>query len=155
SSLSRRASSSSTTASPLESRMSKLRFFTDHLVGRPLADLSVPGAPPGHASAVACGAMAARIPALVLAGWTLFVWATRIRNALGDDDLGGGELAIALLTSIAFTALALAAAVAAWRRRHLTLAVRVLAVVNIVYWPVRVVQIALADHDLGFVLVHA
>jgi len=99
--------------------------------------------------------MAARTPALVLAGWTLFVWATRIRNALGDDDLSGGGLAIALFTSIGFTALGIAVLVAAWQRRHLTLAVRVLAGVSIVYWPVRVVQIALADHDLAFVLVHA
>lgn len=104
---------------------------------------------------VAFEAMAARTPALVLAGWTLFIWATRIRNTFTDDDLDGGALAIALVTSIAFTALALAVLVAAWRRQHLTLAVRVLAAVSIVYWPVRAVQIALADHDLGFVLVHA
>jgi hypothetical protein len=33
--------------------------------------------------------------------------------------------------------------------------VRVVAGVTIVYWPVRVVQIAFADHDAAFVVVHA
>ena len=32
--------------------------------------------------------------------------------------------------------------------------VRVLAAVTAVYWPIRVVQIALADHDAAFVVVH-
>ncbi|HEX7096126.1 MAG TPA: hypothetical protein VF183_09595 [Acidimicrobiales bacterium] len=96
-----------------------------------------------------------RTPALALAAWTVFVWATRIRNALGDDELSGAETAIALTTSVVFVALALAVLVAVVRSSHVRLAVAVLAALSVVYWPVRVVQITLADHSVGFTVVHA
>jgi hypothetical protein len=98
--------------------------------------------------------MRSRTPAFALAGWTLFVWATRIRNALGDDELSGGEKAWAVGVATAFTLGGLAVLIAALRRVRLVPAVRVLAAVTAVYWPIRVVQIALADHDAAFVVVH-
>jgi hypothetical protein len=98
--------------------------------------------------------MSSRVPAFALAGWTLFVWATRIRNALGDDELSTGGKVWAVGVATAFTVGGLAVLVAALRRSHLTTAVRVLAAVTVVYWPVRVVQIALADHGAAFVVVH-
>ena len=95
-----------------------------------------------------------RAPVFALAGWTLFVWATRIRNALGDDELSGGSKALAVTVATLFTLGGLAVLVTAIRRRHMTTAVRALAAFTIVYWPVRVVQIIAADHDAAFTLVH-
>jgi hypothetical protein len=89
-----------------------------------------------------------------LAGWTLFVWATRIRNALSDDDLSGGSKVVAVTTATLFTLGGLAVLIAAIRRQHLVTAVRALAGFTIVYWPVRVVQIIAADHGAAFTLVH-
>ena len=83
------------------------------------------------------------------------MWGTRIRNAVGDDELSGGETAFAVGVALAFTLGALAVGFAALRRRGLDLAVKVLAAVTVVYWPVRVVQIVLADHGAAFTLVHA
>jgi hypothetical protein len=91
----------------------------------------------------------------VFAGWTLFVWATRIRNALGQDDLSTGGKTVAVGVASAFTVGGIAVLVAALRRARLVAAVRVLAAVTIVYWPIRVVQIVLADHGAAFVAVHA
>ena len=93
--------------------------------------------------------------ALAFAAWTLFMWGTRIRNAFGDDDLSGGDKALALGVALAFTLGALAVGIAALRRRGQDLPVKVLAAVTVVYWPVRVVQIVLADHGVAFTLVHA
>jgi hypothetical protein len=91
----------------------------------------------------------------VLAGWTLFVWATRIRNAAADDDLSAGHKAWAITVAAAFTLGGLAVLVAAIRRDRLVAAVRALGAVAVVYWPIRIVQIALADHSATFVAVHA
>jgi hypothetical protein len=98
--------------------------------------------------------MRSRAPAFALAGWTLFVWATRIRNALGDDELSTGAKAWAVGVATAFTLGGLIVLVAALRRTKVVPAVRALAAVTAVYWPVRVVQIALADHDATFIAVH-
>jgi hypothetical protein len=99
--------------------------------------------------------MRSRVPAIVFGGWLIFCWATRIRNAFGDDDLSAGGKAWAVTVATAFTLGGVAVLFAALRRWHLAAVVRVVAGVTIVYWPVRVVQIALADHDAGFVVVHA
>ena len=96
-----------------------------------------------------------RAPVFALAGWTLFVWATRIRNAMADDDLSGGSKAVAVTVATLFTLGGLAVLIAAIRRTHLAIAVRALAAFTIVYWPVRVVQIIAAGHGVGFTVVHA
>jgi hypothetical protein len=98
--------------------------------------------------------MTLRTSAFSLAGWSVFVWATRIRNALGQDDLSTGGKAVAVGVASAFTVGGIALLVAALRRAQLVAAVRVLAAVTIVYWPIRVVQIVLADHGAAFVAVH-
>jgi hypothetical protein len=99
--------------------------------------------------------MTLRTSAFSLAGWSVFVWATRIRNALGQDDLSTGGKAVAVGVAAAFTLGGVAVLVAALRRAQLVPAVRTLAAVTVVYWPVRMVQIVLADHGAAFVAVHA
>jgi hypothetical protein len=96
-----------------------------------------------------------RTPTLVLAGWTLFVWVTRIRNAMADDSMSGGGKAIAVLTAVAFSALGLATLVTTLRRHpSAPLVVAGLVLLSVVYWPIRVVQIMIHGHSAGFVLVH-
>jgi hypothetical protein len=75
----------------------------------------------------------------VLAGWTAFVWVTRIKNA--DGDVG------ATIIAVAFVALAIAVAV-----RHR--AAIALAAVTIVVWLVRTPMILLHHHDGAFKAVH-
>jgi hypothetical protein len=96
-----------------------------------------------------------RLHAFVFAGWTLFMWATRIRNAVTDDELSTGAKVWAVGVATAFTLGGLAVLVSALRRQHLTPVVRVVAAITIVFWPIRVVQIAFNDHDAAFVVVHA
>jgi hypothetical protein len=97
-----------------------------------------------------------RTPALVLAGWTLFVWVTRIRNAMADDGMSGGGKAVAVLTAVAFSALGLATLVTTLRRHPSAPVVLAgLVLLSVVYWPIRIVQIMIHGHSAGFVLVHA
>ena len=96
-----------------------------------------------------------RRTALLLSAWTLFVWLTRVRNALGDDDLSTAGKAGALVLSASFVVLAglvVEAVVRGQDRRRALVAL--LALWTVVVWPVRVVQIATADHGVGFVVVH-
>lgn len=76
---------------------------------------------------------------LVLAGWTVFVWATRIKNA--DGDVG------AIVIAVGFVALAVAVLI----RRRAAIA---LAAFTIVVWLVRTPMILLHQHDGGFKAVH-
>lgn len=100
-------------------------------------------------------ALTTRVPVFALAGWTLFVWATRIRNALSDDELTGGAKVVSVGVASLFTVGGLVVLVAALRRASFsTVAVKLLAAFTAVYWPIRVVQIAMADHDAAFVAVH-
>jgi hypothetical protein len=78
-----------------------------------------------------------RWPLYVFIGWTVFVWAGRIRN--------GGSVVLAA------TFLVLAAVVL-WRRgRWLT----ALAVWTVGVWVVRTPEILVHDHPVGFKAVHA
>lgn len=87
--------------------------------------------------------------------WTLFVWATRIRNIAEDGDLTTGGRIWRTAIAVGLTALAAGVAVA-WVRRSawLPAAVRVLAVATVVVWTVRGIGILIADHDVGFKVVH-
>ncbi len=52
-----------------------------------------------------------RTDALILrtaAGWTVFVWATRIRNILGDDTHGTGFKAVHIVLAVVSVAFAVA-----------------------------------------------
>ncbi len=105
---------------------------------------------------------AIRFAVPLLAGWSLGVWAARIRNILADD-LVGFELAWRLGLAASFVLLGLWAvrsAVVLWRDGAsdwwfcVSGAVLSLAVLNIVVWPVRAYQIAIGDWSGGFKVVH-
>jgi hypothetical protein len=99
-------------------------------------------------------------PSLALAGWTLLVWTTRIRNIWTDEELSvGGQVGRTAL-AVAFTAFAVVT-IALWVRarrgaphRMAPAVVRAFAVWTVAVWVVRGVQIATADHDGAFVAVH-
>lgn len=94
-----------------------------------------------------------------LAAWSVFVWGTRLRNIFTDDELstsgqlGRGAIAVVFL---------LGAAGLVWllvrRRRGLDGRQRSMVVVfalfTIAYWIVRDLQILVADHSVGFKVVH-
>jgi hypothetical protein len=96
-----------------------------------------------------------RTPVTALGAWTVFLWVTRIKNAIGDDDITRGGRAVALVTSAVFLLAAVAVVAADWRGAPG--AVRLagaFAAVSIVYWVVRAVTIVVRDHPLGFTVVH-
>jgi hypothetical protein len=82
---------------------------------------------------------------LALPLWTLFVWATRIKNVAEQDGSGAGDLVL----PIGFTVLALAALVE--RRRALL----VLAAATVAVWVVRLPLVLVHDHSGAFKVVHA
>ena len=77
-----------------------------------------------------------RWPVYLFVGWTVFVWAGRIRN--------GGSVLLAL----SFLALA---AVALWRRGRWVTA---LAAYTVAVWAIRTPVILVHDHPAGFKVVH-
>jgi hypothetical protein len=83
---------------------------------------------------------------MAFAGWTAFVWLTRIRNAARDGD---SLLPYAL--SVSFLVLAIGVLGTLGRDRRWILG---LAAWTVVVWPVRLVDIATSDHGAGFVIVH-
>jgi len=93
--------------------------------------------------------------ALVLAGWTVFVWTIRIGNVIGDDDLSSGAKAGRVALALSFTALA---AIVVWaallEKARLGAAVGALGVWTLGVWVVRTIGIVGDDHSVGFVLVH-
>ena len=96
-----------------------------------------------------------RTAALVAAGWTAFVWATRVANAVGDDDAGAGEIAGSVLLAVSFLTLAALVAFTAVRRRELLFrSVLALSVWTVAVWAVRTVDIVGSEHGVGFVVVH-
>jgi hypothetical protein len=100
-------------------------------------------------------------PLLVLVAWTLYVWGTRIVNALGDATLSSGGRAFSVGLALTFVALAAAGTVIAtrsWTRPRTPGEVRVLrgfAAWTVVVWAVRVPMILADAHVIGFKVVHA
>jgi len=96
-----------------------------------------------------------RLP-VVFVAWTLLVWATRIDNIVGADDLSGWGRAARLALAGSFLVLGVAATVGIGRAgaRWLVPLLRVLAAWTIAVWGVRAIQIGLGDHAVGFVIVH-
>jgi hypothetical protein len=92
--------------------------------------------------------------------WTLFVWATRVGTAFEQDDLSDAARAGRVGLAISFTVLGVALLGLAWRARGRelrlgeALAIRVTAGWTVGVWAVRGVQIALADHEAAFIVVH-
>lgn len=102
-----------------------------------------------------------RRPRLVLwlfVGWTLFVWANRIRNIWTDDTLTtSGQVGRTMLVA-SFVVPALVLAVTLLRGtwgRWFPAFIRAFAVWTVAVWLVRVVGIALHGHEAAFVVVHA
>jgi hypothetical protein len=93
---------------------------------------------------------------LALVGWTFLVWTTRIANIWRDEALDTGEKLGRTGLAVSFTLLAAAVVVTLWRRagRASLVAVGALAGWTVVVWVVRDVAIVLADHGIGFKVVH-
>lgn len=89
------------------------------------------------------------VVAAALAGWTVFVWGTRVRNIARD-----GGSTVSLLTSLALVALAVVVAVSLVRGGRPRAAVPALAAATIVAWALRTPGILVADHAVGFKVVH-
>lgn len=85
-------------------------------------------------------------PVLALVAWSVFLWLSRLRNVLGNDDLTGWGTAWRVIVVAVFVGLA----IAAWTGRLVT----VLVVWTVAFWVVRGGGILLDDHDIGFTLVH-
>ncbi len=97
-----------------------------------------------------------RLPATIaLCGWTLLVWATRILNILGDDDLSGTQKVGRTLLALSFTGLALAVGHAVYHRTDWrTNIVKSLVIWTIGVWVVRSLGIVTGDHGAAFIAVH-
>lgn len=92
--------------------------------------------------------------------WTLFVWGTRVGTAFEQDDLRGLDRVGRVGMAVGFTLAGIALLVVAWRARGRVLTagevlvIRLAAAWTIAVWLVRGVQIALADHEVAFIVVH-
>jgi hypothetical protein len=98
----------------------------------------------------------ARTAAFVLAGWTLFVWTTRIGNIWRDDAASTSSKIGSTALALSFTVLALAVLVAAARRLWSALRPAVLALAGwtTAVWVVRSLTILAGDRSVGFKAVH-
>ncbi len=99
--------------------------------------------------------------ALLFAGWTLFVWVTRIRNAAGDSAASGFSQFVDITLALGFVIPALFLAFATWGDRHDTrpgvlarTTVRYLLIYTVVTWAIRIPVIWLHSHAIGFKVVH-
>ncbi|MDG2111531.1 MAG: hypothetical protein P8N02_02835 [Actinomycetota bacterium] len=91
-----------------------------------------------------------------LVGWTLFLWSSRIRNVLADDDLDAFGLTWRLGAAVIFLAMGLACALWLWKGRPGAISLGVLAGWTVIYWLVRGTGIMLdSNHDAGFKAIHA
>ena len=99
-----------------------------------------------------------RLAVPLLAGWTVFLWLSRIRNVLADDDLSTVEQMWRMVVAVGFIALG-GYALWAWirrrdRPRRLAVSLGILCVWTVAFWIVRGGGIILDDHTLGFTLIH-
>ena len=94
--------------------------------------------------------------AVVLVAWTFLVWTTRIANIWRDTDLDTGEQVGRTALAGSFTLLAVVVVVALRRgpARARFWSVAALAGWSTGVWVVRDARILLADHEVGFKVVH-
>jgi hypothetical protein len=97
-----------------------------------------------------------RWPIVASALWTLFVWVTRVRNAMSDDEMSGGEKTFAGAVSFVFIGAAVTLLLLVLRRRtdQLRTLLPVFAIGTVGWWLVRSVMMLLDDHGWGFRIVH-
>ncbi len=98
------------------------------------------------------GAIQAAWAFWALIAWTIFLWLSRLRNVLVNDELTSGGRAIRIGVVVLFVVLA-GAAVYGYRRAQPVL-VWVLAVWTVGYWLVRGIGILVGDYSVGFKMVH-
>lgn len=97
----------------------------------------------------------------LLVAWTVFVWSNRLVNAWSSQTEATGDKVVSTVLAgvlLAFAAAGLVVLVRTWRGPLTAGWARVMQVfagLTVAVWAVRVPQIFLADHDLGFELVHA
>lgn len=95
------------------------------------------------------------LPRLVLIGWTLFVWTSRIRNVLADEDLSTTGRTWRIGAAVLFIVLAGAYAISlrrsvSWGRSALA----ALVLWTVGWWSIRGIGILLDDHPADFKVVH-
>ncbi len=93
------------------------------------------------------------VPAAALVAWTCFLWLSRVRNVVPNEDLDGAGVVWRLAIVAVFVGLALWATFEARRGRQGPLVM--FAVWTIGFWVVRGVTIALGDYSAGFLFIHA
>lgn len=92
---------------------------------------------------------------LALPAWTLVVWVPRVRNIWVDDALSVSGQVLRTLWAVLFLAFAVGALWAWWRGASWARPWQMAFVAwTVGFWAVRGAQIALADHDAGFIAVH-
>ncbi|NNC79016.1 MAG: hypothetical protein HKN94_02585 [Acidimicrobiales bacterium] len=91
-----------------------------------------------------------------LAVWTLGIWASRVRNAIADDDLDAAARTSAIVIAVAFVAGGAALAFTLWRPHQLhAIVVDLLVAAGIIRWSIRGPLILASDEwDAGFKVVH-
>ena len=98
-----------------------------------------------------------RWPVAVFVLWSVYVWVTRIVNALGDDT-ANKPLAVVLALTVLAPALATGVVLVRARERLLVDAEarlwRAFAGWSALVWLVRGAEIAVSDHELAFKVVH-
>lgn len=96
------------------------------------------------------------VPVFALAGWTVFVWTTRIGNIWRDDAASASSKVASTALALSFTVLAVAVAAAAWRRAWAVLRPSVLGLAawTTGVWLVRSATILAGDRSAGFKVVH-
>ncbi len=87
-----------------------------------------------------------------LTSWTVFLWLSRLRNVLGDDDLTSTGRAWRIGVVVVFVVLAIVAAAGMIRRTMVPLLVLIVWTVS--YWLVRGIGILVGDWSVGFKAVH-
>lgn len=86
---------------------------------------------------------------LAFGAWTVFVWGTRIRTAVGDDDMAGAAKAAVVIWALALVIAGVTVIVA--RRPEVVRAVLALTVAS---WAVSAVSMLTGGRGVAFVAVH-
>jgi hypothetical protein len=88
--------------------------------------------------------------------WTIYVWATRVRNIANNDTLGDGARTFAYRVCVVFIGAAIAMLVMLARRQLLRLRMflPVFAVGTVCWWAGRSVLILVHHHSWAFRIVH-
>lgn len=90
--------------------------------------------------------------ALFLTGWTVFLWVSRLRNVVTNDELSDAGRNWRIAVVAIFVGLGIAATIGMFRRSLVLL--RVLVMWSIGYWIIRGGGILIGDWSAGFKIVH-